>query len=311
MKRINLTGLCLVAMVAFVAMATSSAYAGEYGVCLKTAKVGRSHTGNWNDRACEKERNPEKRGEFEWWPGRTGIGQPGVTAEDFEYPNPEPKALESAEESGPSELWSEAGTVICIKNVPKGAVLGTQYNVDTIVFKRCTLNTTRGKCTGVGEPEGEIVWFSDTYLIDHGTLGSSGLQPQEGEVWNAYFASEGSPYYPYLAIFECAGNPVHHLPAVMFRYSGQISGVVTPVGKMTHKKTVSFAEKVGEQDLVTEYSENGGVTWNVTGTYSITFRSNYMTKDRSKIEIRDCNEIGAVSEGKGAQPCESEEPLPW
>lgn len=307
MKRISLTGLCLVAMVTFVAIATSSAYAGEYGVCLKTEKVGRYHTGNWNDRACTNSPNPGRRGEFEWWPGRTGIGQPGVTAEAFEYPS----AAQGAEESGPSELWSEAGTVICVKNVPEGTILGAQYNVDTIVFKRCTLNVTGGKCTGVGEPEGKIAWFSDTYLIDHGTLGAGGLQPLEGEVWNAYFAPEGSPYYPYLAIFECAGNPVRHLPAVMFRYRGHISGVVTPAGKMSREKKVGFAEKIGEQDLVTEYSVNGGATWNITGTYNITFRNIYMTKDRSKIEIRDCNEIGAVSEGRSAPPCVSEEPLPW
>ncbi|MGO9322175.1 MAG: hypothetical protein ACLQBY_15420 [Solirubrobacteraceae bacterium] len=300
MKRSSLTGLGLVAMVAFVAMATALAYAGEYGVCLKTD----NHTGKWNNGRCTKGPNTEKRGRFEWWPGRTGIGQPGVTAEDFEYPNPEPEALKKAEKlGGPSELWSKFTTVICRNNIPEGDVLGAQYNVDRIKFTRCTIKGTKTQCTGVGDRTGEIVWFTSTYLLDHGTYGPSGRQPLEGEVWNTYFASEGAPYYPYLAIFECAG--------AMVRYSGHISGVVTPDSKMTTARKVSFAENIGEQDLVTEYSENGGETWQVTGTYSIRLRSYYTTKDRSSIEIRACNDIGAVSEGKGAPPCESEEPLPW
>ena len=311
MKRLSIVELCVAAMVASWAMATSSAFA-EYGVCLTAAQIGGHYTGKWNDASCDKEPNPAQRGRFEWWPGRTAIGQPGVTAEDFEYPNPDPKALETAQEAaGKSELWSEEGTIKCKTNITEGTVLGTQYNVDRLLFKRCHLDVTKGTCTGVGDEKGTIAWFSDTYLLDHGTFGSGGLQPLEGEVWNAYFASEGSPYYPYLAIFECAGNPKEHLPAVMFRYSGQISGRLAPVSEMTRVWKVSFGENIGEQGLVTEYSTNGGATWNVAGTYSLTFRSVYKTKDRSKIEIRGCNEIGAASEGRGAFACESEELPPW
>ena len=38
MKRIQIVGLSLIAVFAFGAMAASSAYAGEYGVCLEDGK---------------------------------------------------------------------------------------------------------------------------------------------------------------------------------------------------------------------------------------------------------------------------------
>ena len=39
MKRMTIVGLSLVAMFAFGAMAASSAFAGEYGTCLKTKET--------------------------------------------------------------------------------------------------------------------------------------------------------------------------------------------------------------------------------------------------------------------------------
>ena len=271
------------------------------GSVLKTAKVkeGKAshYTGKWNDNGCEMSRNVTNEGEYEWYPGLTGIGQHGVSKEDFESKSTSPKAV----------LSSALGTVACKKTTDVATVLGAQYNVEEIRFKGCTLSVTKGKCTGVGIPElaeGEIPVFADTYLIDHGTLGSSGLEPKEGEVWNAFFASEGGPYYPYMAVFVCA-------PGILFRVGGQVSAVVTPVSVMRSGRTMTLGEGIGEQDLVGEYSSNGGVTWNPTGPSLLTLTAKSSTKDDSKIEVRDCNEIGAVSEGKGAQPCEVEEPLPW
>ena len=299
-KWISIVGLCLVAMAAFGAMAASSASAGEYGVCLKTARVAEGkvlhYTGKWKDAACERER--QANGEYEWYPGRTGIGRgaPVVTAEAFEYKGPSTSVV----------LRSAAGTITCGGSVTEGAILGAQYNVEKTVFNKCTLSVTKGKCTGVDDPQlkaGEIGEFSDTYLLDHGTKGPSGLEPKELEVWNASFASEGYPYYPYQAIFECA-------PGVLFRVGGQLSGVVTPVSTMTPKWTVASGEGKGEQDLVSEYSENGGLTWEPTGPNVLTVTASYTTKSDRKIEVRECNEKGAVSEGKGAFPCEVSESNP-
>jgi len=303
MKCTSIVGLCLAAMVASGAMAASSAYAGEYGVCLKTARVKEGkvshYTGKWKDKACESEQ--QTNGEYEWWPGRTAlepIPQRGVRKQDFEF-----RSISKA-----AVLSSAAGTIKCNTSFGVGEILGEQYNVERAVFKGCSLNVTKGKCMGVEDPElkeGEIPVFSDTYLIDHGTKGSGGLEPKELEVWNAYFATEGYPYYPYRAIFVCN-------PGVIFRVGGQVSGVVSRVSEMMNNWKVTFGAGIGEQDLVTEYSENGGLTWKPTGPNVFTFTAWYDTWDDSKIEIRQCNEIGAVSEGKGAFPCENEElPLPW
>ncbi len=297
MKRIRSAGLCVVAIFALGAVAASSAYAGEYGECLKAPKVKegkKAHsTGRWNDGGCEASQNLMNEGEYEWHPG---------TPKDFEITSTTTKA----------NLTSEFGRVECKKGADEGKILGAQYNVETTLFKECSLfleesKTAVGKCTGLpaGEIlllEGELLAFSDTYLIDHGTKGSSGLEPKEREVWNAYFASEGEPYFPYMAIFECHG--------VIFRVGGQASGVVTPVSKMTPKWKVAFGAGKGEQDLETEYSTNGGLTY-IPIPSTLTVVVNNSTRDKSKIEIRDCNEKGAVSEGKGAFPCEREEPLPW
>jgi hypothetical protein len=303
MKRISVVGLCLAAMVAFGALATSSAYAGEYGVCLKTARVVRGkerhYAGKWKDNACESER--QANGQYEWYPGLTGIGHGSpvvTTAEDFKYQSKSETVVLS---------WA-GGSITCGHSRDEGEILGEQYGVDRTLLKGCTLSVTGGKCTGVDDPElraGEISISSGTYLIDHGTKGSSGLEPKELEVWNAYDALEGYPYYPYQSMFACA-------PGVLFRIGGEVSGVVSPVSEMTPWWWVTFAADIGEQDFVTEYSENGGLTWEPTGPSVLTLRAISITKNDQKLEIRECNELGAVSEGKGAFPCESEElPLPW
>ncbi len=47
MKRIRIMGLCLVAAFALTAVIASGAQAGQYGVCGKAAKVGKSYTGKY------------------------------------------------------------------------------------------------------------------------------------------------------------------------------------------------------------------------------------------------------------------------
>jgi hypothetical protein len=318
MKLIKIVGVCLAAMVAFGAIAASSAYAGEYGVCLKVAKS----TGAWKDKGCEKEHT---KGNYEWFPGLTGIGQKGVTKEDFEFTSTDKKAVFKVAAPAP------VGPVIitCKKSKDAGEILGTQYNWETILFEDCTATVEKKvlPCNAwtnsrkiVNFPG--ILAFTDTYLIDHGTLGSEGLEPKELEVWNAYFYSEKypaaypyglpagalpegtEPYEPaYVAEFDCAGW--------YFRIKGQASGVVTPVSKMTSKWNVEFAAGKGEQGLETEFSFGGVPPY--MGPYAtvLTDTLTNTTRDKSKIEIKDCNEPGAKDEEKGALPCLPEEPLPW
>jgi len=74
MKRIKIVGLCLTAVFAITAlsaMAATSAYAGEYGVCKKTAKVGKFYVAHYIDKNCTKhateaEEKAGKTNKYEW-----------------------------------------------------------------------------------------------------------------------------------------------------------------------------------------------------------------------------------------------------
>ena len=330
MKRIGVVGVCVAAAVAFGVLSASSAYAGEYGVCLKTKLVNKQYTGEWKDAGCEKDKVTH--GEYQWYPGKTGIGQPGVTPADFELTSKDAKMVLS---------WAAGKEKIeCKKSIDAGAVLGAQENVETTLYDDCELIEGKTKIAGCNGWENskrianlpKIIVFADTYLIDHGTLGLSERfgytgeakgEPKEFEVWNAYFGSKEypstypygleelipypnvEPYtFPYIAEFDCGGD--------YFRVSGSAAGVVTPVSKMTDTWKVEFGAGKGEQDLKIEYAY-GGVMWTAVGPSVLTDAVTNTTKDKSKIEIRECNETGAKIENpeKPAQPCIVEQPLPW
>jgi hypothetical protein len=318
MRRTRLLGLCFVALLAFGAAAASSAYAGEYGVCVKAAKGSK---GNWKDKGCEKEYTPE-RGAYDWYPGRTGIGLKGVTKEDFEFTSKD-KAAKLALVNAAGAVTDE---ITCKKSIDAGEILGSQYNWETILLEDCVLKSKKVECRAWTNSQRiqnfpGILLYTDTYLIDHGTLGPLGLQPKELEVWNAYFYSNpypaGYPYglppatlpagaipyeAPYIAEADCGG--------VYIRIRGSVSGVVTPVSKMTSKWNVEFGRGVGEQGLQIERSF-GGVEW-ITESLVFTDTLQNTTRDKSKIEIKDCNEPNAINEEQGALPCQVEElPLPW
>jgi hypothetical protein len=130
--------------------------------------------------------------------------------------------------------------------------------------------------TGKYTPSG-ITMVSVTQLIDHGERGPSGLEPAEGEVWNSFAPDPASPLYPYQAMFICE-------PGVIFRLGGTVSALVTPVSaKASTKGVETFGEGKGEQDLVTEFSENGGETWEPTGPNVLTLTSD--TKTASAVEV--------------------------
>ncbi len=246
MKRMRIAGLCLVAMFAITAlsaMAASSAYAGEYGVCVKAQKVEKKYVGLYTDKNCqtaasEKEVEEGKKNKYEWV---SAAGEKSTTT------------------TKTAVLSSAAGKITCKKSKGTAEITGAKSDLETVEFEECTLSVTGGKCTSVqeGEKEGNITTFQlETKLIDHGEKGPSGGEPAEGEAWTEFNGEAGNGGLQ--AEFVCA-------PGVIFRTSGTLSGVTTPVNLMESKDTTSFGEGKGEQDLVTEFSENGGISFENTG----------------------------------------------
>ncbi len=282
-RRVGIAGACLTATLAFGAMIASAAYAGEAGVCIKLAPVEGKYHGRFLEKDCLKEASGKqqsegKKNKFEW---------ESAAGEKF---------------TGKSEsvrLASASGDIYCKESASAGEWTGWQTGTDTITFKECTLSVPAG-CTSEqeGEPVHDITTSQlDTYLIDHGTKGPSGLEPKEGEVWQEYQSPTGPAGYQFTFVCE---------PGVLFRVSGTLSGVISPVNAMESKLTTTFGTGKGEQGLINEFSLDGGIEWENSGPNVETLVSTAKgvavgAKDKGKVEIRACNEGS----------CEHEEAVPW
>jgi hypothetical protein len=239
MKRIRIIGLALVAVFAFSAVVAAAAQAGEYGRCAKVAKIEKKYHGKYEDKNCT-EANPTIEGKYEWAPG----------------PGPEPGYTSTTKVA---ILKSAAGNIVCKKSTDTGEITGVKSDVDTVTFTSCVLEATKGACTSAGEVAGTIKTnLLDTTLIDHGEKGLSGLEPAEGEAWTEYSVSSG-----YQAEFTCE-------PGILFRISGSLSGVTSPLNEMVKKLTTVFSATGGEQDLITEFSLDGGAEWTAVPSEEIT-----------------------------------------
>jgi hypothetical protein len=273
MKRISTVGLCLVAMVAFGAMAASSAYAGEYGECVKASPKG---SGKFTSSTCEILAAKGK-GKYNWQ---------AVSEDERHFTDSSKK---------PIVLSTAAGEISCKKSKSEGEIKGWQANVDIWDLEDCTY---AGAPCASGEVPGTIrTNLLDSFLLDHGTIGPDGGEPKEGEVWNILFSSE---HEPYLMEFHCGG--------ILIRVSGSIGANITKIlSKMTTKFTWKFEKESPEQSLYGEY--NTGGEWMPLGKGTLTGEVSVVYA--SKVEVRPCNEPNAKEEGKKVIPCEHEEPLPW
>ena len=235
MTRIKIVGLCLVAMFAMSALATTAAQAGEYGKCVKQAKP---YKGGFNDKNCQ-ETNPGKEGKYEWVPGIS-------------------PAVSVTAKTKAAELVGAAGTIACKKSSSVGTIEGTKTNHELITFEGCEFKgPVTGECHSAGKPSGVIETNKLlTTLIDHGEKGPSGGEPKAGEVWDDFKAETGTVAAQYL----CAS-------LVEIKTEGSVAGVLTPgsVNVMAKKGEIEFngvlgeePGKFGEQDLQNQASIGGG-----------------------------------------------------
>jgi hypothetical protein len=268
MNRMKMMGLCLVAMFAFGAIIASAAQAGEFGNCVK------SKTGKYNNNICTTEGAGKTK--YEW------VSAAGEKSKDS---------------TKSSVLSSELGTITSKKSKGTDEITGFKTDTATTEFEDVVLTATKGKCENLSKFEetggktpysGEVTSYNHTELLDHGTKGPSGLEPAAGEVWDVFAPLEGSPVFPYDAYFICE-------PGVIFRTFDTVSGVVQKVNTKPGKSGETlFGKEKGEQDLATEFSENGGETFSSTGANveTTTAKSAW----NSLVEVRACEEPSCTNE---------------
>lgn len=247
MRRLEVSGLCLVAVFALTAVVAPGAQAGQIGRCVKAAKSGRKYTGKYSDKLCG---TPESKGEgkYEWEATKV--------------------AIPFTSEGGATSLNSAAGEIACEHMTDKGEYLpGGVKGTNTLTFEGCQIKPFPPVCTSYGAAYGEIVTYElATKLVDHGEKGLSGEEPAAGEVWEQAEpkGTHNDPVFgegQWLASFECDGIP--------FAISGSLSGVVEASyvnaklkagkpgkrGRPGHPTfRVPYTETGGEQDLQTTFA---------------------------------------------------------
>ncbi len=283
MKRIRIVGLCLVAMFAFSAMVVSVAQASEVGICARVEKTGKVFKGQYLEKGClEKASNEEvekggKGNRYEW-----------TSAAGHTY------TLKGGTVSLRMPGYTLAAEITCkSKSAGTGEWTGQTTGVYTILLHGCTLNVTGGKCTSEGLSPGEI----ETSALDVTLIGypetreqeklneetleveSYPVGPAEGRVWVEYSPAPGYPYAEYV----CE-------PGVMFRTQGTLAGllighVASPVNAMRELAETSYGPGQGVQDLYSEFSNNGGLSYEPAG---FEFESNTSTavEMMGKVEIK-------------------------
>jgi len=279
MKRIHVLGLCLVAAFAISAMASSAAFAGEYGQCLKISPVTGKALKNtkYKDENCTiKESVTDPDGKYEWFPGapkscqgaKNGHYTDSACTVGQKESDPDGKfearcgaeagsggnfgkALNCAafkSKTGFAALSTPAlgaSAVECQKSTGTGEITGAKTGTAITTFTECS---TKGeKCQSKGELAGTIKTFAlNTTLIDHGEKGLSGGEPITGEVWTEFSIKSGEPS---LAIFSCTG-------VGFFSAVGSNAGVTEGnTNKMGLVNKTEIKVGLGEQDQITKYCE--------------------------------------------------------
>jgi len=266
MKRIHIVGLCLVAGIAFSAMVTSSAFAGEYGQCRELTKSTnpKAKKGKYSEGNCQT-LAPKSKGNFEWFPGPSPACEPvkkgfysdpacgtldekkGKPKGKFERRPCYPNCNTFTSKTGHAALSTPAlgaSAVECTGSTGTGEITGVKSGNATTTFTNCT---TKGeKCQSVGEPEGTIKTFLlHTTLIDHGEKGLSGGEPISGELWTEFSIEAPNTS---LAVFECKG-------VGWFSAVGSNAGVTTGtnIEKTGNETSTEIHVGIGEQDQITKY----------------------------------------------------------
>jgi len=159
MKRINVLGLCLVAVFALSAVIASAAFAAdpEYQVCGKAAKNGKVYTGKYKDKACS-EAEPKGEGKYE------RVSWEKAKKKTFKGKNegaPHNNIVNVFGESGkggPAEPAKIEGTTECQQEKVAGETTGAKTTTWKTEYKKCTAVVSKipTTCNTKGEKSGVI-----------------------------------------------------------------------------------------------------------------------------------------------------------
>ncbi len=217
MRRTKIVGLCLVAVLAASALATSAASASlpEYKVCVPTAG------GQFSDKSCQINVGPgEGAYDLKDWTHAKKLGfkaKDGKLTLDIYIP---------ASEANPGAGGSIVGIVECQSSKGTGAITGPKSSEMTLELKNCK---------GEGKSCGSIVKTS----VLHGTLGYVDAAKTKAGV---KFTSAGGS----IAELECEGL---HLAV-----GGSVIGEYTPVNIISKSATYTFAVNPAGGQAITGFN---------------------------------------------------------
>lgn len=277
MKRIQVLGVCLVAMLAVGALASASASASSYGQCRELTKVSTPKTkhGKYEDSSCTKlyehKGKVEEKGNYEYFPGapldcvyvKKGGKYTDEKCEHLSEKKGKPVAKgayerascygsgqgcdEETSATGPTKLISSAGEgteITCKGSTDTGLITGERTGTDAVSYGGCSFE--EAVCTSAGAAnEGEIATYPlETSLIGHGEKGLGGAEPASGEAWEQ-FANQKGTEAPLIAKFVCKEAAA----TIYLKVSGSLSVPLTTLNLMTSEVGQKFAVGAGEQAL--------------------------------------------------------------
>jgi hypothetical protein len=213
MKRINIVGLCVMAVFAMGAVLAASALAEEFpglGRCVEVAKgTGKYTSSNCLNKDTDADEN------FEW------EGGPGANS-----------AFTST--GGLVELEAiDKEKIDCNKEIDSGTYIGESEAESVTVFQGCASISTATPCQSVGkssEIETEVLRSTYGIIKAPATVGT---------------LVEPKPPGTELIKFECGGSGSGKGPAVIVR--GSLIAATTKVDKMETTAVQKFSEAKGIQ----------------------------------------------------------------
>jgi hypothetical protein len=260
MKRIEIVGMSLVAMVAVAAMMAPGAQAAEVVSCVKSSKVpieyeknGKKktkliHEGQYKNRKCT-ELAPEKTGKYPGYEGPEGKFQKGAVGARF-------TPASGTFRLKPKLELANGQVVQCASSAGTGEWTSSKTGTETVVWQECALVTEDVKgesCTSAGWPPGQIETSPLVLrLISYPEELPGDVSYEEGKVFVDSSVAAGYTYY---TEFACG-------PTASFRLLGNVAGAVKSKLNVPGKKIIWYnGPGEGAQDLSAEYSSDGGVSY--------------------------------------------------
>jgi hypothetical protein len=256
MKRIQMVGLCIVAALAFAAIAgaTTASAAAKFGQCVPAKKA--VYEDSNCSKVAEKKGKPSGKGKFEFKGAGECYGTKGGVYEDSactkvheKKGKPDHKGKfekvpleKAAVTGGKGELVSPAGTIECTSSSGTQQITGPTALTAQTIFKGC--ETKGAKCQNTAN-EGEIA----TFLLN-GALIEPALHKAAINLTGTGKDGLGGPEEgKYLAEFGCTG-------VAAIRVYGKLGGNITPVNVMGTTETTEFVKGV-EQGLESDFGPPG------------------------------------------------------